>query len=447
MDYRQLQLFLATAERLNLSHAAEAMSITQPGLSKSMHRLQSELGTKLYHRRGRGIELTESGRALLRHVKLIETQLADARSEVIGIAGGKLGHARIGAGPSWLSRHLPESIARVMQQNPNMRFTVDTGFPDRLIGRLRLGELDVVVGALPDNRVDPDLRFMRLSSDVIRVVGRKEHPLGAQARPVACRLCGPALDPARSPGARAPAAPARAFMLAGLPEPMLAVETDSLSLEACHAAHDRLPGLTTTQILSQDEAQGVVALDHEHLQFTPRGGHHQPPACGPVAVREAGALPSCARSPPSTARTEPTGVAFQVAAAARRRRSLRTSRVPIYVAQVMVSATQRRLLGRRKLASIFAARGSYTSGARNGACERDAALAPDGNGQQTQLRAAGASGDTVTRAIRRKQWLTPALRVTRRQMLRAGCRLALHPLHAERRARRPPRAAGSRSRA
>ena len=61
MDYRQLQLFLATAERLNLSHAAEAMNITQPGLSKSMHRLQRELGTKLYSRRGRGIELTEFG--------------------------------------------------------------------------------------------------------------------------------------------------------------------------------------------------------------------------------------------------------------------------------------------------------------------------------------------------------------------------------------------------
>ena len=154
------------AERLNLSHAAEAMSMTQPGLSKSMQRLQLELGTRLYHRRGRGIELTESGRALLRHAKLIEAQLADARSEVVGIAGGKTGHARIGAGPSWLSRHLPESIARMIAQHPNVRFTVDTGFPDRLIGRLRLGELDIVVGALPDNRVDPDLRFMRLSSDI-----------------------------------------------------------------------------------------------------------------------------------------------------------------------------------------------------------------------------------------------------------------------------------------
>jgi LysR family transcriptional regulator of gallate degradation len=271
MDYRQLQLFLATAERLNLSHAAEAMNITQPGLSKSMHRLQRELGTRLYQRRGRGIELTESGRALLRHVKLIETQLADARSEMMGIAGGKLGHARIGAGPSWLSRHLPESIARVMAQNPNVRFTVDPGFPDRLIGRLRLGELDVVVGALPDNRVDPDLRFMRLSSDVIRVVARKEHPLARKRdRTLADYAAQRWILPGRQELVRQRLA--HALMLAGFPEPMLAVETDSLSLELATLRMTDCLGLTTTQILTQEEAQGIVALDHEALQFRREAG-------------------------------------------------------------------------------------------------------------------------------------------------------------------------------
>src|SRR5437763_1028458 len=64
MDHRQLEIFLVTAERLSLSRAAEALDITQPGLSKSLQRLQNELGTKLYQRRGRGIALTEAGRAL-----------------------------------------------------------------------------------------------------------------------------------------------------------------------------------------------------------------------------------------------------------------------------------------------------------------------------------------------------------------------------------------------
>jgi LysR family transcriptional regulator of abg operon len=271
MDYRQIHLFLATAERLNLSHAAEAMNITQPGLSKSMHRLQRELGTRLYHRRGRGIELTESGRAFLRHAKLIETQLAEAKSEVMGIAGGKLGHARIGAGPSWLTRHLPVSMSRIMAHHPNVRFTVDTGFPDRLIGRLRLGELDVVVGALPDNRVDPDLRFMRLTSDVIKVIGRKDHPLAKQRdRTLAEYAAQHWILPGRQELVRQRLA--HAFALAGLAEPTLAVETDSLSLILATLRMTDCLGLTTTRILTQEEAQGIVAIDHEALRFRREAG-------------------------------------------------------------------------------------------------------------------------------------------------------------------------------
>ena len=266
MDYRQLHLFLAAADRLNLSHAADAMNMTQPGLSKSMHRLQRELGTKLYHRRGRGIELTEAGRALLRHAKLMETQLADARSEVVGIAGGKTGHARIGAGPSWLSRHLPESIARMIAQHPNVRFTVDTGFPDRLIDRLRLSELDVVIGALPENRGDPDLHFSRLSSDIVRVVGRKEHPLTRKRdRSLADYAAHRWILPGRQELVRQRLV--RAFAQAGMPEPTIAVETDSLSLALATLRMTDCLGLMTTQNLTQEEARGVVALDSETLQF------------------------------------------------------------------------------------------------------------------------------------------------------------------------------------
>ena len=271
MEYRQLQLFLATADRLNLSHAAEAMSISQPGLSKSMHRLQRELGTRLYHRRGRGIELTEAGSALIKHVRAIEVQLAEARSEVIGIAGGKIGQARVGAGPSWLSRHLPASISRVMIQNPNIRFTVDTGFPDRLVRRLRLGELDIVIGALPDNRVDPDLRFMRLTSDVIRVVGRNEHPLlRKRDRTLADYGSQRWVLPGRQELVRQRLS--RAFVQAGHPEPTIAVETDSLSLKLAMLKASDCIGLSTSQILMQEHARGITTIDHNLLQFRREAG-------------------------------------------------------------------------------------------------------------------------------------------------------------------------------
>ncbi len=271
MDYRQLQLFLATAERLNLSHAAEAMSMTQSGLSKSMHRLQQEMGTRLYHRRGRGIELTESGRALAKHARLIESQLADARLEVVGIASGRSGQARIGAGPSWLSRHLPAAISSVMELNANIRFTVDTGFPHRLIHRLRQGELDIVIGALPDNRVDPDLRFSRVTADVIKVIGRKDHPLLKKSDR---SLVDYASQRWVLPGSQELIRQrlVQVFAQAGLPEPAIGVETDSLSLKLAMIKASDCVGMLTTQTLRFYSAQGIVPIEHPHLQFRREAG-------------------------------------------------------------------------------------------------------------------------------------------------------------------------------
>lgn len=283
MDHRQLQLFLAVAERLNLSQAAEAMNITQPGLSKSMQRLQRTLGTRLYFRRGRGIELTEAGRALVRHAKLVETQFAEAQAEVRGVADGKSGHARIGAGPSWLSRYLPFTISRIMSQHPNVRFTVESGFPDKLIGRLRLGELDFVVAALPDNRIDPDLRFLRLTSDIIRVVGRKGHPLTKKRnRSLGDYAAQRWVLPGRQELVRRRMA--QAFLEAGFPEPTPAIEADSLSLILSALRMTDCIGLTTTQILLDKEAQGVVAIDHAALQFRREAGI--------ISRRHAGLSPS-----------------------------------------------------------------------------------------------------------------------------------------------------------
>src|SRR5262249_41212506 len=125
MDIAQLRQFVLIAERLNLSHAAEAMNLTQPALSKSMHRLQRDLGASLYARRGRGIQLTEGGQALVRQAKLIEAQLRDARAEVPALAGGERGYVRGGAGPAWLSRYLPLAISRILRNGGSVRFAVE----------------------------------------------------------------------------------------------------------------------------------------------------------------------------------------------------------------------------------------------------------------------------------------------------------------------------------
>jgi DNA-binding transcriptional LysR family regulator len=271
MEHRQIELFLAIAERLNMSQAAEAMNITQPGLSKSMHRLQRELGTKLYDRRGRGIELTEAGRALERHGKVIEGQLVDAHAELTGIASGILGHVRIGAGPSWLSRYLPESIANIIKLHPKLRFTVKAGFADGLVGQLRRGELDVVIGALPENRTDPDLRFVRLTADSTHVIGRVNHPLLAkQKRTLSDYTSYGWVLPARQEVMQQRLL--RVFRVASQDEPVTVVEADSLSLIFATVRLTDCLSMVTSQTLSLDEARGIVTIDHERLRFSREAG-------------------------------------------------------------------------------------------------------------------------------------------------------------------------------
>jgi DNA-binding transcriptional LysR family regulator len=163
------------------------------------------------------------------------------------------------------------AIATILKTHPKLRFTVEASYPERLIGRLRQGELDVVVGALPQNRADPDLRYQRLTTDTIGVVARAGHPL----------LRRPGRDLADY-AACAWALPNRAELLrqrldkvfrdAGLGEPRTAIESDSLSLLLATVRFSDCVTLATSQTLQSDEARGIVALEHDALRFRREAG-------------------------------------------------------------------------------------------------------------------------------------------------------------------------------
>ena len=69
MDLRTLRYFTVVAEELNITHAAERLCMSQPPLSNQMKALEEELGTKLFIRGKRQLQLTDAGRLLLlRHL-------------------------------------------------------------------------------------------------------------------------------------------------------------------------------------------------------------------------------------------------------------------------------------------------------------------------------------------------------------------------------------------
>src|SRR5688500_5455003 len=108
IDLRRVQYFVAVAEELHFTRAAERLRIAQPALSQQVKKLEDELGVQLLRRpRGRPVELTEAGKMLheegtrlLRH--------ASRTAEMANLAAnGRLGRLRVGFIPSAANVILP----------------------------------------------------------------------------------------------------------------------------------------------------------------------------------------------------------------------------------------------------------------------------------------------------------------------------------------------------
>ncbi len=123
-DWNQVRAFLATAEEGSLSAAARALSLTQPTLSRQVAGLETDLGVTLFERGHRTMELTESGMALLEHVR----SMGEAATRVSLAATGRSelidGHVSVTMTDGFAMQHLPTIVERVHAKAPGIEIEV-----------------------------------------------------------------------------------------------------------------------------------------------------------------------------------------------------------------------------------------------------------------------------------------------------------------------------------
>lgn len=148
LNPRQLEHFITAMNHRSLRAAAEAAGLSQPALSKSLAKLEEQLGVSLFQRTAKGVVPTVAAVTLERHVKVM---LADARyaaMEIDALREGTSGTLRIGAGLIWSLGPLPRILAGLHMSYPKLQVEVRTGIAKPLLPLITSGDIDVFLGTV-----------------------------------------------------------------------------------------------------------------------------------------------------------------------------------------------------------------------------------------------------------------------------------------------------------
>jgi DNA-binding transcriptional LysR family regulator len=154
-DLRKLHFFVAIAEGMHLSRAAEALNISQSALSRQVQSLEYELGFRLFDRIGKRLTLTAEGEDFLpRAAQLIEG--ANALSlRAKSIASGRVGHLRVGATAQTIASLIAPALTGFRAMHPGIEITLVEGPNRALIEMVERGTVHLAI-ATPDDPANFD---------------------------------------------------------------------------------------------------------------------------------------------------------------------------------------------------------------------------------------------------------------------------------------------------
>jgi DNA-binding transcriptional LysR family regulator len=179
MDIAALEVFLAVAETSSFSRAAERVFLTQPAVSKRIATLETELGTPLFDRIGRGIRLTEAGRALLARAHAIVRELDDVKRSIVNLAGGIGGELRFATSHHIGLHRLPGPLQRFHDSFPGVRLDLQFMDSEKACTAVAHGDIELAIVTLPP-ATPARLALETVWEDPLDFVVARTHPLAAQ---------------------------------------------------------------------------------------------------------------------------------------------------------------------------------------------------------------------------------------------------------------------------
>ena len=183
MKFRHLEYFVAAAEELNFTHAADRLNVSQPPFSKQIHDLEGELGVEFFERQRKGVTLTPAGKSFLIDARRILEDCEASIRKAQRISRGEIGELAIGYTSAMTHDFLAKALEVWRLNSPGI--IVDCIEMDSISQERALLEGRISVGILvPSDRPVLELLHVRLLIKYPASLGRRA------AAEDTCERCG-----------------------------------------------------------------------------------------------------------------------------------------------------------------------------------------------------------------------------------------------------------------
>ncbi|GJD53345.1 HTH-type transcriptional regulator ArgP [Methylobacterium crusticola] len=174
-DLLTLELFIAVVEEQSIAAAGERAHIAASAISRRISELEAMLGTELFIRHSKGIELTEAGTVLLHHARTIRGSVSLMEAELRDFASGLRGLIRVAANKSAIMESLPMELAGFLALHPLIRIDLEEGISPSIVQLVASNGADI--GIFGGNVPAPGLHIVPYRQDELIAVLPLGHPL------------------------------------------------------------------------------------------------------------------------------------------------------------------------------------------------------------------------------------------------------------------------------
>lgn len=189
MDSQDLRAFLAVVDSGSFTAAAEQLFITQPAVSKRISQLEQTLGSRLFDRIGRQVQLTESGRALLPRARAVLRDMDDIGRAIASLGDEVSGALRIGTSHHIGLHRLPDVLRRYSRAYPKVQLDLHFIDSEEAWDGVLDGDLELGVVTLPPDP-DPRAHSETVWHDPLVFMVSPDHPLAASGTVELAQLTG-----------------------------------------------------------------------------------------------------------------------------------------------------------------------------------------------------------------------------------------------------------------